>query len=363
VTVTPEVFAGQLQALKTSIDDALGVHVKALHHDAATNYTPYSAAVVDAYLDVLNRGGKRIRGALTIIGYQMCGGKDMDMIVQAAAAIEMVHAYILVLDDIMDRSEMRRGGASAHTAMANYHKSKGLSGNGAHFGESVAINGALIGNHFAQGIITGLMVNDAYKLTAIKLLNEALVVTGHGQINDIFNEALDTVNERDVDQVLEWKTAHYTFLNPLQFGMALSGADKATLNAIKDYCMYAGRAFQITDDVLGTFSSEQEAGKSPMDDIREGKRTVLTVAALERATNSDKNFLIQMLGNKDLTQAQFIRCKEILVATGALQVANSLADTMVAKALTSLHKNESFWPPSGSDFLAALVEHLLGRAS
>ena len=352
-----------LLELKNNIDAALSTHVKALHQDAVKNYTPSSAAVVDAYLSVLERGGKRIRGALTIIGYQMCGGKDHNMILQAAAAIEMVHAYILVLDDIMDRSLKRRGGPSAHAAMTSYHKLHGLTGNSEHFGESVAINGALIGNHYAQSIITQLNAVDANKLRAIKLLNDALAVTGHGQINDIFNEALDSVDEQAVDHVLEWKTAHYTFLNPLQFGMALSGASQATLDAIKNYCMYAGRAFQITDDILGTFSSELDAGKSPMDDIREGKRTVLSIAALDLASSSDKNFLIQMLGNDNLTQAQFIRCKEILVATGALEAASKLAKTMVTKALASLHQNQSYWDQQGTDFLAALVKNLLGRAS
>ena len=293
----------------------------------------------------------------------MCGGTDYEMILQAAAAIEMVHAYILVLDDIMDRSSMRRGGPSSHNAMASYHKQKGLSGESEHFGEAVSINGALIGGHYAQSLVTNLHVKSANKLKALQLLNEALVVTGHGQINDIFNEAIDEVSEASVDHVLEWKTAHYTFLNPLQFGMALSSANDQQLDALKEYCMFAGRAFQITDDILGTFSSELEAGKSPMDDIREGKRTVLSVTTLNRATSSDKNFLIQMLGNERLTQAQFARCKEIIVATGALEYSRSLAKQHILSAQKALRNSKESISPEGYSFLNALVQSLIDRSN
>jgi len=361
--ITKVGFSARLADLKQAIDAELQVHSKHLHKTTMRKFTPYSVVVVDAYDQVLARGGKRIRGALTIMGYEMCGGTNKAMILQAAAAIEMTHAYILVLDDIMDKSAMRRGGESAHTILASYHKQHGLSGDGYHFGEAVAINSALIGCHYAQGLAATLDADSSYKLKAIKLLNDALIVTGHGQINDIFNEVVDVVNDQAVDQVLEWKTAHYTFLNPLQFGMALAGADDTVLQSVYEYCMSAGRAFQITDDILGTFSSELEAGKSPMDDIREGKRTVLSVNALNHAQNGDKNFLIQMLGNEKLTQAEFIRCKEIFVETGALAASQKQAEKLVQKAKKSLTNHIDNLSDEGIEFLHVLADSLIGRSS
>lgn len=353
-----ETFKQQLVTYKKEIDHALTSYAAQLKRATAQNYTPASETVVDAYCQVLARGGKRIRGALTMVGYSMCGGTNTAVILRAACAIEMTHAYILVLDDIMDKSVKRRGGDAAHTILANYHKQNDLAGDSYHFGEATAINGALIGCHFAQSLVTDLAVQDNYKINALKLLNDALVVTGHGQINDIFNEVVDVVTEQAVDQVLEWKTAHYTFLNPLQFGMALAGATTEQLQAVLPYCMHAGRAFQITDDILGTFASELEAGKSPMDDIREGKRTVLSVAALAGAHSADKNFLIQMLGNEHLTQSEFTRCKEIFVETGALQTAQKQAEAHVTAALDSLKNIHS---SVDTTFLGALVQQLLGR--
>jgi geranylgeranyl diphosphate synthase type I len=356
-------FKHRLSDLKAQIDAVLLVHSKDLKNKTRHDYTAYSAVVVDAYDQVLARGGKRIRGALTVLGYEMCGGKDTAMILNAAAAIEMTHAYILVLDDIMDKSAMRRGGESAHTILANYHRQHGLSGDSYHFGEAAAINSALIGCHYAQSIVTSLDVSSDSKIHALRLLNDALVVTGHGQINDIFNEVVDAVDDRAVNQVLEWKTAHYTFLNPLQFGMALAGADTSTLESIYDYCMFAGKAFQITDDILGTFSSELEAGKSPMDDIREGKRTVLSVAALHGANSADKNFLIQMLGNEKLTQAEFTRCKEIFVETGALKKSQEQAAVLVEKAKKSLIDQAHTISEEGIGFLSQLADSLVGRSA
>ena len=356
-------FTEKLAALKTEIDAELGKHAQKLRTTTARDFTPYSVAAVDAYTQILSRGGKRIRGALTVVGYEMCGGNDREMILQAACAIEMTHAYILVLDDIMDKSAMRRGGPSAHTTLTNYHRQHGLGSEGGHFGEAVAINAGLIGCHYAQGLVARLHVSDAYKLNALQLLNDALVVTGHGQINDIFNEVVAETSERAVDQVFEWKTAHYTFLNPLQFGMALAGVTGSMLAAVTEYCMQAGRAFQITDDILGTFGSEQEAGKSPMDDIREGKRTLLSVVALQKAQNGDKNFLIQMLGNAHLTQAEFARCKEIFESTGALTASTERAAQHIAQAKRSLNLHQDLWAQSGNDFLNGLTDSMLGRTA
>ncbi len=361
--ITEQSFKQQIIAYKKRIDDRIDHHIKVLRTQTAQQYTPASSVVVDAYCQVLTRGGKRIRGALTLVGYDMCGGTDDTLILDAACAIEMTHAYILVLDDIMDKSSKRRGGDSAHTILANYHKENELSGDAYHFGEAVAINSALIGCHYAQNIVAKLDGDKENILRALTLLNESLVVTGHGQINDIFNEVVEMVDQETVDNVLEWKTAHYTFLNPLQFGMALAGASEQQLDGIRDYCMRAGRAFQITDDILGTFASEQEAGKSPMDDIREGKRTVLSVVALENAQSGDRNFLLQMLGNEHITAREFTRCKEIIIETGALKEAERQAKTHIETAKQSLETAAHLFDSEGLAFLSQLVDQLLGRTT
>jgi geranylgeranyl diphosphate synthase type I len=356
-------FTKQLGAYKKIIDTEIAAYSKQVEKSTLQKYGAHSRMALDAYLEILNRGGKRIRGALTMLGYEMVGGQDRTMIAQAAVAVELIHAYILVIDDICDRSPTRRGGPTAHESMAAYHKKHSWADSSRHFGESIAMNAALTANHAAQMMLANLDVDAELRVKAISVLNYALVTTGQGQVNDIFNEVSGQVTERDVENVLEWKTAHYTFLNPLTFGMCLAGVGCGPTDAIRTYALEAGRAFQITDDILGVFGQEFESGKSPLDDIREGKRTILTVYALEHAGRADKNFLVQMLGNANLTSVEFERCKEILVETGALQHAHQRTEQHIQNALKSLEENKSYWSKDGTRFLRGLAQYLAGRRS
>jgi|AntRauTorcE11897_2_1112592.scaffolds.fasta_scaffold22328_1 geranylgeranyl diphosphate synthase type I len=356
-------FTQNLARYQNIIDDDIRSYARKIRQTTLQHYGEYARIEVDSYLSILERGGKRIRGALTMLGYEMSGGKNHAMIVQAARVIEMVHAYILIIDDIQDRSRTRRGGATAHVQLANYHKEQNLSRDSEHFGISIALNGALSGAHAAQMIMANLHTDEDARLKVISILNRTMSVTAHGQTYDIMNEVVAKVSETDVDKALEWKTAHYTFLNPLHVGMVLAGADCHATDAITDYAMHAGRAFQLTDDLLGTFGTEFDSGKSPMDDIREGKRTLLSVHALEHTTNGNKNFLIQMLGNQRLTQAEFERCQDIIKNSGAYDYTKQSAEQHVAQALASLQGHDERWSKEGIAFLRGLVSYLPNRTS
>ncbi len=358
-----EVFRSQLSAYKELIDADIETYAKYIQTSTLQQYGANARLEIDAFLSILARGGKRIRGSLVMLGYEMSGGSDLQMILQAARAIEMMHAYILIIDDIQDRSLVRRGGPSAHALLADHHRHQHLSQNPDHFGVAIALNAALAGAHAAQTIFANLDAEERLRLNVLSIMNRTMLITAHGQTNDIMNEVVASVDEKQVERVLEWKTAHYTFLNPLHVGMVLADADCHATDAITDYAMHAGKAFQITDDILGTFGSEQESGKSPLDDLREGKRTLLTVYALEHTQSGDKNFLIQMLGNAKLTQAEFERSKDILVESGALDYARESAKQHVQKALTSLESETHRWSEQGVQFLRGLAQYLLTRQS
>jgi geranylgeranyl diphosphate synthase type I len=358
-----EIFTRKLAEYKKLIDADIEQYSKHIQKTTLQQYGANARLEIDAFLDILARGGKRIRGALVCLGYEMSGGANKEMIIQAARAVEMMHAYILIIDDIQDRSLIRRGGPTAHVALSKYHQKHELAHNADHFGLSIALNAALAGAHAAQMILANLDAPENLRLNAVSIMNRTMMVTAHGQTNDIINEVVATVSQEDVDRVLEWKTAHYTFLNPLHIGMVLAGADCHATDAITDYAMHAGKAFQITDDILGTFGSEFESGKSPMDDTREGKRTVLTVYALEHAEAADKNFLLTTLGNPSLTPAEFQRCKDILVETGSLDYAKRAADKHIKAALKALELEKKRWSHEGVVFLRGLATYLLSRHS
>jgi geranylgeranyl diphosphate synthase type I len=358
-----DLFTAKLAAYKELIDADIKEYSKQLERETLQHFGVNARLAVDTYLSVLERGGKRIRGALTMLAYEMCGGTDQKMIIQAARALEMLHAYILIIDDFQDRSGIRRGGPTAHVLLGNYHRRHELANDSEHFGASIAINAALTGSHAAQLVLAGLKVDPARKLQAIDTINHTMVVTAHGQTNDIMNEVVAEVTYRDIERVLEWKTAHYTFLNPLTVGMILAGADDKSIKGITDYAVHAGKAFQITDDILGTFGSEFESGKSPMDDIREGKRTLIIAHALEHTNDDNKNFLVQMLGNAQLTPVEFERCKDILVESGALDYAQKAAQKHVAQAVNSLDDHPKNWSDQGVQFLRGLASYLLQRTA
>lgn len=358
-----QVFTEKLAAYKQVIDVDIAKYTRRMERETLQQFGANARLEMDSFLSILERGGKRIRGALTLLAYEMSGGTDKDMILEAARAVEMVHAYILIIDDFQDHSNIRRGGPAAHVLLANYHRRHQLANDADHFGASIAINAALSGAHAAQGILANLDVDAARKLRALETINYTMMVTAHGQTYDIINEVVADVSYRDIERVLEWKTAHYTFLNPLTIGMVLAGAENKAIRAITDYAMHAGKAFQISDDILGTFGDEFDSGKSPLDDMREGKRTIIVAYALEHTNDENKNFLVQMLGNSQLTPVEFERCQQILTESGAVEYALTAAKKHVASAVSSLNEHADNWDTEGVQFLRGLANYLLARTA
>ncbi len=350
-------FTVKMASYKQLIDADIVEYSKQLQDTTLQQYGEHARLEVDAFLAILERGGKRLRGALTMLAYEMCGGTDQKMIIQAARAIEMIQAYILIIDDIQDRSAMRRGGPAAHVMLADYHKKNGLSGDSDHFGLAVALNSALGGMHRANSIISELNVREDLRLTAIDALNEAMTITAHGQTNDIIYEMMDSeVDQAAVERVFELKTANYTVLNPLRVGMILAGAKPNAV--IRNFAMAAGKAFQITNDILGTFGGKEKAS---MDDIREGKRTLMVIYALENTQSADKAFLLKMLGNEQLTLTEFGRCKDIFLATSALDYTKAQAKKYAEQATQSLEKKPAGWSTEGLQFLRGFAHYILER--
>ena len=354
-------FASRLKEYKSLIDECIESFAAEFKVDIADQFGDIPEVVAQTFTDYLQRGGKRIRGALTMVTYELFGGRDKQMILDAALAIEMLQAYILIMDDIQDRSETRRGGKTSHIALRDYHKSKSLKDDSLHFGESMAMNAFIIGCHSAINVVAGLDAQPERILKAIKNINSCYITTAHGQTMDIYNEVADKVLEQDVDNVLVWKTAYYTFVNPMQFGAILAGADEGDLKKIYDYGIPAGRAFQITDDILGIFGEEFDSGKSPLDDIKEGKRTVLTIKALELAPNEQSEFLGNCLGKHDLSQDEFELCRKIIIDSGALEFAKESAQNSVDEARRVVHGFPDSWNKECLNFLEGLVSFLIGR--
>jgi geranylgeranyl pyrophosphate synthase len=362
-SIVTDEFKQKLAEYKQVIDTDIAAYAEHVRRTTQGQYGEHAGAVTGAYFDMLSRGGKRIRGALVMAAYEMCGGTDRTMITRAATALEMIHAYILIIDDIQDRSALRRGKPTVHEQLAAYHRKLNLRGDPAHTGVSLALDAALTGAHAAQVLLAGLSIDPELKVKVLGIVNHTMIVTAHGQTTDIMNELIPDVRAEDIANALEWKTAHYTILNPLCVGMVLAGAGCEDTDAIREYALHTGRAFQITDDVIGIFGSDEQTGKSVMDDIREGKQTILTMHALEHSTAADRDFLKRCLGNLKLTRTDFERAKEIIRSSGALDFATKEAQHSVRDAVRALQTQEHRWSKDGVAFLGGLVEMLQTRTA
>lgn len=351
----------QLTEYKRLIDADIGVYATHVRSTTASQYGTYPTMVTNTFLDMLERGGKRLRGALVIAGYQMCGGNDMTMIIRAATAIEMIHAHLLIIDDIQDNSKVRRGRPTVHEILKTYHEAQGFSGDSRHTGMSLGINAALTGGYAAQMLIGGLNVEPQLRSNAMGIIAHAVLTTAHGQTLDFIQELKGQATEADIEHTMEWKTAYYSILNPLCVGMVLAGAGCADTDAIREYALHAGKAFQITDDILGVFGTDTVTGKNSLDDMREGKQTILTVYVNKQAGASQRAYFQKCLGKPNLTQTELLRCQDILKGSGALAYAEKLAANHAAAAVRALEHAPHRWHREQVRFMQELVQSFAER--
>jgi geranylgeranyl diphosphate synthase type I len=357
-----ELFLTTLKARKTTADKAIDTYLQTKLPEIEADYGDASLQAVTAFTQILDRGGKRIRAALAESSYRMFGGDDQEVIDKMTLVLEMIHAYLLITDDISDRSELRRGGPTAHRVLEEWFTRTNQVGDRQHFGASLATLAAMTGMHLAMSELSRIPADAKRLLAASDHLNRKLVVTCQGQINDLWNETTGTSSQKHIENVLVWKTAYYSFVNPLQLGAILAGADQTQLKTLEDYSLKAGRAFQISDDILGLFGTADHTGKLPMDDIREGKRTLLIARALELASADDANFLRQQLGNEQLIEADFERCKSIITSCGALEQTQRELEESCEAARQVLKQSNL---PEGDEqrFLSGLADFLMTRKS
>jgi geranylgeranyl diphosphate synthase type I len=308
---------------------------------------------IDAFCDVMLRGGKRLRGILAMQSYWAHGGTSEVVAIGAARIFELLQTSLLVVDDIADRSSLRRGGPSAHMSLQTYARANNLKGDALHYGQAQAMNVAYAGLHKATVELLDLPVDAQVARRACKRLHENILVTINGQIDDIFNEATNSlVSEADVERVLGRKTPYYTILGPIELGAQLAGRETLP-DYLQQYSIQAGVAFQIADDIISTFGHEDETGKGSNDDIREGKLTLLAYHALARGTSSQVIQLKEILGDSDATIEQCDAVREIFKVTGALAYAKTRLAQHERQALTALKKNRN---ETDSDFMAYLVK-------
>ncbi len=270
--------------------------------------------------DYLLRGGKRLRGALVLLGHEAAGG-DGDDALDASLGLELLHAYLLIHDDFMDQDDVRRGGPTLH---------RGLGGD--HLASSLAVLLGSLCEAWAYQLVLG-SGNKPGEREAAKIVALTLEQVILGQMADLRAPRGRELSSSEILEVQQRKTGSYTFELPLAVGATLAGAPAHLLDSLSAYAGPLGQAFQIADDLLGSFGEPEVTGKPNAGDLREGKRTLLVARALEMATPEDAAKLRAGLGRPD---ADVSELREILRRSGAADAARAEAEQLCQMSLKAL---------------------------
>jgi len=272
--------------------------------------------VVDEIRALVDAGGKRLRPAFVHWGHRAAGGLQARSAVHAGAAVELLHTFALLHDDVMDRSSRRRGRPTAHAALADRHRSAGLLGDSDHFGNSAAILAGDLAFVWADDLFDlASPSNEARRVYSV-LRSEVMA----GQYLDLLLAATDAATEEAARRVALLKSARYTVTRPLELGAALApmNASASVVDALRTYGDAVGLAFQLRDDVLGLYGDPERTGKGCLEDLREGKRTLLVLRALRLADDRQRAVLRAALGDAELDEARAADACTIVAETGAL---------------------------------------------
>ncbi len=332
---------------KDFINKALADFFNKQSYPASAN----SSLIFNNIKEFVLRDGKRLRPSMLLLSYD---GFKKDNIndqaaMQCAVALELLHNFFLIHDDVMDKSDLRRGLPALHKLFDRYNPSTA---------ESLAIcAGDILFSHVVETFVSANVSLELKKKLAARLFR-AINETGLGQSEDMINASLslEAVSEQEIIQVSQIKTSRYTFALPLALGAILGGRDDQII-LLETIASPLGLAFQLQDDILGLFGSEQETGKSVLSDIKEGKKTLLLRRTLERS--NERSFILSSIGNKEISISDFEKLKKMVESSGVKKNIEDEIRCLVEKALVGLGGVEMQLLQKNQ--LIALVTQLLNR--
>lgn len=305
-------------------------------------------------------GGKRMRAVFCYLGFRGAGGAaNAPSIIAAAAALELFQAYLLIQDDIIDRSELRRRRPTLHRQLADWKRLRGDAKNSDAYGQAIALLLSNLCLGWAWELLQQNIPDPLRAATVRALFDRMLLDVNCGQSLEMFFMAERCFSVRQGLTIARYKTSSYTIKGPLQVGAALAGATPALDRAYADCAAPAGEAFQLRDDLLGVFGPPDATGKSNLDDLREGKPTVLFALALERSGAVQAARLRTQYGRSDLDSAGAEELRELIRATGAVLDVEEMIAERARRALAGLE--QAPMDAEAREALAALIQAALYR--
>jgi geranylgeranyl diphosphate synthase type I len=298
-------------------------------------------------------GGKRLRPAFCHWAFVGAGGATDDAsVIDTGAAFELLHAFALVHDDVMDGSATRRGERTVHIEFDAAHADATWRGESRRFGEGVAILIGDLAEVFADRLMTGAPTE------AFAIWNELKIELNVGQYLDVLGTARGGTDLATARRIARYKSGKYTIERPLHVGAALAGRLDELTAALTAYGAPLGEAFQLRDDILGTFGDAARTGKPVGDDLREGKPTPLLAIARERARGGDAA-LLDRVGRPDLGNEEIAAIQAQFTASGARAEIEDTIAALTVEAVTAL--DGSPLEPDALDALRDLATYVASR--
>ncbi|MEO7132533.1 MAG: polyprenyl synthetase family protein [Dermatophilaceae bacterium] len=358
-----------LDALHHRVQQAITVQITSAVDELA-ELGDETTPLIDAVSRLLT-GGKGLRAGFLYWGYRAAGGPDSDAVVRLAASMEFFQGAALLHDDVMDRSDTRRGMPSAHRAIATLHSARGWSGDGDRFGDGAAILAGNLCLTWCDQLYATSGLPDEALARGRSLFDRMRTQLMGGQFLDLL-ESVQGWDDLDLDariasarRVIRYKSAKYTIEHPLLIGALVGGASAAALPALSDYGLALGEAFQLRDDLLGVYGDPEATGKPAGDDLREGKRTVLIAYALDAADAHDRAIIESSLGREDLDPVGVDALREIFTRVGAVDRVETLITSLAQEAAHAVDQARivGTLDPTALDVLESLIAVSTARHS
>lgn len=310
--------------------------INAILHGTVKNRKPSSLYIPAAY--IINSEGKRIRPFLVLLSAGAVGG-NFSQAYNAAVAVELLHDFTLVHDDIMDNAEKRRGKLTLHK---KYNKNTAI----------------LVGDSLLSVAYEYLLKDcNGYSKSIISSFTSGLIEVCEGQILDTDYEARKYVSLSEYLLMIKKKTASMVKMC-CEIGATLGGGTEKEIKGIANYGLNIGIAFQVQDDLLDIIADENKFGKRIGSDLIEGKKTYLFIKALEKARGEDRKLLSKVVDNKGIGINQVKKYKELYERLGVITDARKTINYYTKKALSSLNVIKKI---SDKEILVWLADELLKR--
>ena len=327
--------AGWLAGVRHSVQAEVGLFVRAqCGRNLRAGVGEYAGDVLAEFVCA----GKCVRATLFYLGW-LCGGEEDRSALRAAASLELLHAFALLQDDVMDASTVRRGRPAAHRRLASWHIQQGLSGSSTRFGESAA---TLLGDLclvWSEQMLRESGVPATVLARVWPRYDEMRTELAVGQLADLVNtvERAPTVSE--VLDIARCKSGNYTVRRPLEMGAAMAGCNEAVLDVLGRYGRLIGEAFQLRDDLLGVFGDPSRTGKPAGDDLADHKATTVIALAYWMAEPGDR-VRLQQLWREEIVGKRTVELGRALITkSGAPQRVEDMITVRVQRAQQLLDDN------------------------